>query len=219
MTRTEHDPEHPEAIQIEPIWPVLIATLVICSLYALLPMPLSLGPGWLLGLIVVILQIPYITLRVKGIYRTAQVLGMIILGIITCFIAFSLGVLVYSVPKHSVAPAEMLAAAGQLWISNVLVFSLWYWRLDAGGPHARAKKGHHQQVDCFLFPQMLLKDHAAGWSPRFMDYLFLAFNTSTAFSPSDTAVLSRWAKPLVMLQSLISLSLVALVAARAVGII
>jgi uncharacterized membrane protein len=217
MTKAPHDPEHPEAIQIEPFWPALIATLLICAFYALLPEPLSLGPDWLLGAIIGIILIPYITLRVKYLFRQAQVLGLLLLGIITFFIAYSLGILVHSVPKHSEAATTMLYSATLLWVSNVLVFALWYWRLDAGGPHARAKQRHHQ-ADCFLFPQMMMKDQA-GWSPRFVDYLFLAFNTSTAFSPTDTGVLSRWAKLLVMLQSLISLSLVALIAARAVNII
>jgi hypothetical protein len=217
MTKTESDPENPGAIQIEPLWPPLIATLLICVLYVLLPEPLSLGPGWLLGLLIVILLIPYIALRIKCHFRQAQFLGLVMLGIITLFIAFSLGVLIISVPKHSEAALTMLVCAGILWMSNVLVFSLWYWRLDAGGPHARATREHHQP-DCFLFPQMMMKNQA-NWSPRFVDYLFLAFNTSTAFSPTDTGILSRWAKLLVMLQSLISLGLVALVASRAVNII
>jgi len=78
--------------------------------------------------------------------------------------------------------------------------------------------GHYQ--GSFLFPQMLLQDERErSWSPNFLDYLFLAFNTSTAFSPTDTAVLSRGAKMGMMLQSLISLSVVILLAARAVGML
>ncbi|HMD54379.1 MAG TPA: hypothetical protein VKJ65_07525 [Phycisphaerae bacterium] len=218
MTRTSIDPEHPEVIPMETLWPALIATLVICALYGLLPKSLPLGPDWLLETIVVVILIPYVILRLKHKYHVAQILGLIILGIITGFIAYTLGILVYSVPQHSISAIVMLQAAALLWVCNVLVFSLWYWRLDAGGPHARAKHGGHIP-DCFLFPQMMMHNHGVGWSPRFVDYLFLAFNTSTAFSPTDTAILSRWAKLLVMLQSLISLSLVALIAARAVNII
>ncbi len=104
-----------------------------------------------------------------------------------------------------------------LWITNVLVFALWYWKLDAGGPLGRERaKGRVESS--FLFPQMLA-DENSSWSPNFMDYLFLAFNTSTAFSPTDTAVLSRWAKAGMMAQSLISLSIIALLAARAVNIL
>jgi uncharacterized membrane protein len=117
----------------------------------------------------------------------------------------------------------MLASAAALWVSNVLVFALWYWRLDGGGPHGRdARPGH--TAGAFLFPQMTTEGMDAAlaegqrWSPRFIDYLFIAFNTSTAFSPTDVPVLSRWAKALTMTQSLISLTIVVVLAARAVNI-
>jgi len=117
-----------------------------------------------------------------------------------------------------------LKSAAALWLSNILVFASWYWRLDAGGPHKRAQRADHSR-GAFLFPQMTMESerrHAAGfpeWSPNFIDYLFLAFNTSTAFSPTDVPVLSRWAKVLMMLQSIISLLVIALLAARAVNIL
>src|SRR5205814_5471174 len=102
---------------------------------------------------------------------------------------------------------------------NILVFALWYWRLDAGGPHGReAREGH--AAGAFLFPQMTMSPQARTvarnltWSPDFVDYLFLAFNTSTAFSPTDTPVLARWGKVAMMIQSLISLTVLAILAAR-----
>ena len=106
----------------------------------------------------------------------------------------------------------------------ILVFALWYWRLDAGGPHGRDLRFGHPD-EAFLFPQMTMHPEAklkAGeeaWSPNFVDYLFLAFNTSTALSPTDVPVLTRWAKVLMMLQSLISLTVLVLLAARAVNIL
>ena len=104
-------------------------------------------------------------------------------------------------------------------MTNVLVFALWYWKLDAGGPLNRESR-RGRLDSSFLFPQMLSQEGGdSSWSPRFMDYLFLAFNTSTAFSPTDTAVLSRWAKAGMMTQSLISLTIVALLAARAVNVL
>src|SRR2546423_4770001 len=124
----------------------------------------------------------------------------------------------------------MLRSAALLWATNVLVFALWYWRLDGGGPNDRDGRPAHTR-GAFLFPQMTadgaaaagveLGDRAGGvrWSPRFVDYLFLAFNTSTAFSPTDVPVLSRWAKVLVMLQSLISLTTLAILVGRAVNIL
>ncbi len=101
----------------------------------------------------------------------------------------------------------------------MLVFALWYWKLDAGGPLGREQPGGMKN-SAFLFPQMTRPElMETGWSPNFVDYLFLSFNTSTAFSPTDTAVLSRGAKLAMMLQSLISLTVVALLAARAVNIL
>ncbi len=133
----------------------------------------------------------------------------------------SLVLLVRALPSHKQESVQLLRSAGSLWISNVLVFASWYWRLDAGGPHQREKVAFHRK-GAFLFPQMALHEASPArpdsWHPRFIDYLFLSFNTSTALSPTDTQVLSRWAKALMMLQSFISLAIVVLLAARAVNI-
>ena len=136
----------------------------------------------------------------------------------------SIILLVGALPTHKESPTELLLSAASLWFTNILVFALWYWRLDAGGPHGRDRRFGHPQ-GAFLFPQMTMTPetkHAAdqtAWSPNFVDYLFLSFNTSTAFSPTDVPVLERWAKVLVMLQSLISLTIIVLLAARAVNIL
>jgi uncharacterized membrane protein len=132
--------------------------------------------------------------------------------------------LIRALPSHQIPPQELLKSAAALWLSNILVFASWYWRLDAGGPHLRAQRTDHTK-GAFLFPQMTMapeRRHAAGlqeWTPNFIDYLFLAFNTSTALSPTDVPILSRWAKVLMMLQSIISLLVIALLAARAVNIL
>jgi hypothetical protein len=145
-------------------------------------------------------------------------------SIVTVDMVWSLGLLVAALPLHKESPADLLRSASALWITNILVFASWYWRLDAGGPRARELRGVHTD-GAFLFPQMTL--HGQGkrdlreqpWSPGFVDYLFLAFNTSTAFSPTDSPVLSSWAKILMMIQALISFATVALLAARAVNIL
>jgi hypothetical protein len=135
-----------------------------------------------------------------------------------------LALLIRALPSHLETPQELLKSATALWLSNILVFASWYWRLDAGGSHKRAQQADHSR-SAFLFPQMTMapeRRHAAGlqkWSPNFIDYLFLAYNTSTAFSPIDVPVLSRWAKVLMMQQSIISLMVIALLAARAVNIL
>ena len=116
-------------------------------------------------------------------------------------------------------PKALLRSALALWITNILVFALWYWKLDAGGPLGR-DHSRCRIASAFLFPQLSSNlEHYDGWSPQFLDYLFVAFNTSTAFSPTDVPVLSRWAKVLMMVQASISLATIAILAARAVNIL
>jgi len=153
-----------------------------------------------------------------------QVLGYLLTAIVTLDMAWSLFRLIQELPSHKEPPQTLLLSAAALWVTNILVFASWYWRLDAGGPRAREIRGVHTD-GAFLFPQMTLDQaskKAMGedtWNPGFVDYLFLAFNTSTAFSPTDSPVLSRWAKVLMMVQALISFATVALLAARAVNIL
>jgi uncharacterized membrane protein len=172
----------------------------------------------------VLLAAPLLVLHRAGHHRLDRMLGFALTTILTLAMMASVGFLIGLLPAHTESPAELLRSAALLWLTNVLVFALWYWRLDAGGPHARDERDAHTN-GAFLFPQMTMLrrvEQATGqqrWSPHFVDYLFLAFNTSTAFSPTDTPVLTRWAKVLMMVQSLISLSVLAVVAARAVNAI
>jgi len=204
----------------EPRWPAFVAMLAAGCLYLALPESLAAGPRWLLLAIVVALVIPMeVTFR-SGRDAITRVLAFIASGAITAAMIASLAILIAELPSHRESPKKLLISSVALWITNVLVFALWYWKLDAGGPIERDKAHGRRLRSSFLFPQMLnLDDGNPPWSPNFMDYLFLAFNTSTAFSPTDTAVLSRWAKFGTMLQSLISLTIVALLAARAVNIL
>jgi uncharacterized membrane protein len=148
-----------------------------------------------------------------------EVLAHTVLGILTASMIWSLTLLITRLPKHTDTPQSLLQAALSIWVANVLIFASWYWRLDAGGPNARDRRNDHDE-GAFLFPQMTLPDETVGnWTPGFIDYLFLAFNTSTAFSPTDVPVLSRWAKLMMMVQASISFTTVALIAARAVNIL
>lgn len=210
----------------EPRWPAVIALLAVGCLWLALPERLSVGPGWLLLAIVFALLLPIVFSHRSGHYKLNRVLTLIANAVITLAMISSLIFLVEGLPTHREAPGALLRAAGSLWVTNVLVFALWYWRLDAGGPHERDRRVGRLNSS-FLFPQMLKPDNSdrdigqksSGWTPHFVDYLFLAFNTSTAFSPTDTAVLSRWAKLGMMTQALISLAIVVLLAARGVGIL
>ncbi len=201
-----------------------MALLGIGVLQAVLPEPLSLGPWWLVFAVVAILLIPAVVTHRVGRHAMNQMIGYVILVVVTGAMIFSLVVMVARMEAHLDKPNVLLRAAALIWGSNILVFASWYWRLDAGGPHRRALKEAHT-YGAFLFPQMTLDPKARraacgeNWSPGFVDYLFLAFNTSTAFSPTDVPVLSRWAKCMMMVQSLISLMTLALLAARAVNIL
>lgn len=207
---------------MEPRWPAAVALIAVGGLWLALPEELSVGPGWLLLAVVAALLLPIIFTHYRGYHTLNRTLSLIANAVITTALVSSLIFLVQGLPTHRETPAALLRAAGCLWTTNVLVFALWYWRLDAGGPHGRERQ-QGTLDSSFLFPQMLKSDIGPGddgdWSPYFVDYLFLAFNTSTAFSPTDTAVLARWAKLAMMVQSLISLAIVVLLLARGVGIL
>jgi hypothetical protein len=219
MNGTLSNPRH-----TEPRWPAAMAVIAVGGLRLVLPESLSAGPNWLILAVIVVLMVPTIWARLRGSHDLNQALGYVLNGILTADMAWSLWLLVAALPAHKQAPAALLRSAAALWVTNILVFASWYWRLDGGGPAARDATGVHTD-GAFLFPQMTLPQNIKKqmgeecWSPNFVDYLFLAFNTSTAFSPTDSPVLSRWAKVLMMVQALISFATVALLAARAVNIL
>jgi len=225
VTQTVKAVIHPPVVRDpEPRWPAIVALFAVGGLRLALPESLSAGPKWLLLIVVAVLLVPTVIARRMNNIWLNQVLGYIVTGVVTLDMTWSLCQLVAALPSHRESPSELLISAAALWLTNILVFASWYWRLDAGGPHARELAGVHTD-GAFLFPQMTLAPDARRtmgeqcWSPGFVDYLFLAFNTSTAFSPTDCPVLSRWAKVLMMIQSLISFATVVLLAARAVNIL
>ena len=209
---------------LEPRWPALLAGLSVGVMFYLMPDPLTVGPRWLPLALIAALLIPAKFFHHTGRHDLNDFFGYAGLAVTTLALASSLGLIILRLPRHVDPPGEMLKAAAEIWVSNVLVFASWYWRLDSGGPNERDRR-HTHQAGAFLFPQMTLSDElrkALGqhpWNPGFVDYLFLAFNTSTAFSPTDCPVLTRWAKVMMMIQSSISLASLALVAARAVNIL
>jgi len=222
--RPSREPAAAARDEPEPRWPAIVATVAAGGLYFALPAGLTIGPRWAFPLLVGVLLASTVGLHRVGHHRLDRALGFALIAILTSQMILSLVLLVGALPSHVESPNALLVSAASLWTTNVLVFALWYWRLDAGGPHGRDQRENHA-AGAFLFPPMMLSPKARRaarvdrWSPNFVDYLFLAFNTSTAFSPTDTAVLSRWAKILTMLQALISLAVLALLAARAVNIL
>lgn len=208
----------------EPRWPAGIAVIAVGGLYLALPSYLTIGPRWLFPAVVVALLVPTVITHRAGKHHLNRILGFTVAGLVTLAMIASVVLLIAALPAHRESPTALLVSAASIWMTNILVFALWYWRLDAGGPHGRDSRAGHPD-GAFLFPQMTMPADAkvkAGqhtWSPNFLDYLFLAFNTSTAFSPTDVPVLARWGKVLMMLQALISLTVLALLAARAVNIL
>jgi len=152
--------------------------------------------------------------------RFTLVLGIIIVGVVSVANARSLLLVLEALfTGRSHNGRTLLLDALNIWATNVIVFSLWYWELDRGGPVIDRRS--NQEPSEFIFPRMTLAAETAGGQvdPGFIDYLFLSFTTSTAFSPTDTLPLTARMKLLMMLEATISLLTLALVAARAVNIL
>jgi uncharacterized membrane protein len=197
-------------------WPSAVAFVVLGVLYALVSARLTLGPPWWLLLLTILVVPGARLLRGRGLLRAQRLLAVGTLAAITIAITVSVVYLLQALLRHTADAPELLSGGGLLWVANVLTFSLWYWEVDGGGPTHRHMT-HCGSTD-FAFPQRVLGDgFEAGWAPDFVDYLFLAFNTSTAFSPTDTMVLARRAKALMMYQSILSLVTVVVLVARAIN--
>jgi uncharacterized membrane protein len=219
----------------EPRWPASLAVLAALTLYITLDVHFQLpfGPRalrpierWLTPALEMALLVP-LSVRVPRRHHNepkwARLAAVALIAVVNLSNVISLGLLVDSLlhgskelPPH---PGSLLFfSAINIWLTNVIVFALWYWELDRGGPDQRSSP-QHREPD-FLFPQMSTPGCAPqGWRPHFVDYLYVSFTNATAFSPTDTMPLTRWAKLLMLAQSLASLLTVAMVAARAVNIL
>ncbi|HMH04342.1 MAG TPA: hypothetical protein VK556_09115 [Candidatus Udaeobacter sp.] len=215
-------PEHIDTP--EPRGQAVLAFLAICAIYLALPRSLVIGPTWLLPTLIVVLLVPTVVSHRVGKQSLNRTLGFVINGITTLALIGSVILLVRALPAHRGSPVQMLRSGGLLWLTNVIVFALWYWRLDGGGPTLRQKEKKFGSKS-FLFPQMQIPHDERGqfecarWRPRFIDYLFVALTQSSTFGPTDAPVLARWAKILAMIQILISLTIVVLLISRAVGVL
>ncbi|HYY13536.1 MAG TPA: hypothetical protein VE758_03790 [Chthoniobacterales bacterium] len=216
--------EHAHVDKPEPRWQALLAVLAIGAIYLALPRHLILGPIWLLPTVIVVLLVPTVVSHRRGKRSLNRALGILINGITTLALIGSVVLLVRALPSHREAPLELLRSGGLLWLTNVIVFALWYWRLDGGGPTRRHEEKKFGSTS-FLFPQMQLERTERGrfeceqWRPRFVDYFFVAFTQSSTFGPTDAPLLARWSKVLAIIQIFISLSIVILLISRAVGVL
>ena len=193
-------------------------------IHQLLPASFRLPPHWLypafllLFLVLLITGDPGLIDRQRPWLRVTT--GLMI-ALITGVNAVAAGRLVIDILTKVTfgTPAQLLATGAIIWLTNVIAFGLWYWDVDGGGAAARLAAGNARDV-AYVFPEMTLPELVpAGWSPAFVDYLALSFNTATAFGPTDVAAIKRWAKMLMIVESVISLALVTLVVARAVNVL
>ena len=207
----------------EPRWPELLAVLAAIALQLVLPDTLvrdlgnrALIPSLEGGLLLVLLIAN--PGRISAEESRLRILGLALIALITVANVVSLVELIHALLYGSRAGGRPLVYASvPIRLTNVIVFGLWFWELDRGGP-ARRQQPTHRQPD-FLFPQMSTPGSSPGWAPEFLDYLYTSFTNATAFSPTDTMPLTAWAKLLMMLQSLASLVTVAVVVSRAVNIL
>jgi len=206
----------------EPRGQTIAAVLAVGGIYLALPRNVVVGPIWLLPTLIVVLLVPTVVSHRVGKQSLNRLLGFIINGITTLALIGSVILLVRALPSHRGKPLQLLRSGGLLWLTNVIVFALWYWRLDGGGPTLRHKQNKFGSTS-FLFPQMQVPHderaqfECARWRPHFIDYLFVAFTQSSTFGPTDAPLLARWAKVLAMIQIFISLGIVVLLISGAVG--
>lgn len=201
-----------------PRWPAVVVLIAIGLLMALVSSRLTVGPPWLPLLVVLVLGVLIVIAIVLDRHDWRRRLGLIGLGTVTVAIAGSAVILVQQLIDGSAPePTTLLSGAAAIWVANLLTFALWYWEIDGGGPSKRRRDGHISTD--LLFPQLQVGDGTSshGWWPGFVDYLFVAFTASSAFSPTDTLVLSRKVKGLMMVQTLITMVTIVVIAARAIN--
>jgi hypothetical protein len=203
--------------------PAAVAVLLAVALQLVLPQQLALRPRALLpGLELLLLVVLVVAnpVRLERDHGALRVASLVLTGLVTLANATSAGLLVHALldGRASTDPTSLLGSGAAVYLTNILAFGLWYWEFDRGGPFARASASRVRPD--FLFPQMTVPELAGDdWEPQFVDYLYVSFTNATAFSPTDTLPFSRWAKLLMLAQSAIAISTLALVIARAVNVL
>ena len=207
----------------EPFWPAQLTAAAALVLYLTLPHALIMGPKWLVpGVEGVLLLGLVITTPTRHHNQSARLRALIVglVGLVSLTTLISLILLARFLLDGSHAGGHALLFAGAvLWLTNVLIFAIWYWELDRGGPAQRLAPNDATMAPDFLFPQLAQPRLAPGWRPGFVDYLYTSYTNATAFSPTDTMPLSAMAKLLMATQSLIALITILLVVARAVNVL
>lgn len=216
--------EPAQVTHIEPRWPVAVATVAVLALLTLLPGRVRLLPVWVPFLVVIVLIIPMAALALTSARAPWPRIERIVTLLFIVFVGFGIVDILHNLlsamvrRSTEVTGLQLLTSSIAVWAENVLTFSLAYWRIDRGGPEARAN--HAGTKPDWFFPQDgVPEDAPLDWRPTFVDYLFLAFCTATAFSPTDAQPMTSRAKLLMMLESIISLVTIVAVASRAINIL
>jgi hypothetical protein len=206
----------------EPFWPAQLAAAVALALYLTLPNELIMGPRWLVpgveGVLLVGLVVTTPTRHYSQSPRRRAIV-IALLGLVSAATLASLVLLAHYLLAGSHAAGEpLIVAGGVLWLTTIIVFGIWFWELDRGGPGRRCHPDAGRPD--FLFPRM--REHSAGeraWTPAFSDYLYTSFTNAATFGPADAMPLTRLAKGLMALESLIALTTLLLVVSRAVNVL
>lgn len=218
----------------EPRWHTAIAVVLALALYMRLPPKLTFGPIWAAPVMVLALLVPLLLLGPHR-ERLSMVIRYGSIGLIATLNFFNIASVVLLIhdliaggtpSHHTLTAADLLRSGALIWLTNVIVFALWFWEFDADGPDARASAGSAREFAGadFLWPQMSLDPARLAcvdrlWKPRLIDYVYLSFTNALAVSPTDVMPLSRWAKLLMLVESLISFATVGLILARSVNIL
>jgi hypothetical protein len=216
--------EPAQPMRIESRWPVALAIIFVLALLELLPSRVRILPRWFPYLLVLALIVPMAAVRISAAkarwLRIERIVVYLFVAIAGLLNLTALRFLLSEMLNRSkeITGLQLLSSSIALWTTNVLIFSLAYWRMDRGGPESRAN--HMSTKFDWLFPQEGAPEHVPpDWHPTFIDYLFLAFSTATAFSTTDVLPLTSRAKMLMMFESTVSLVTIVTVAARAINIL
>lgn len=220
-TSGESEPEAgvmPQQVRATPHWQALLGLIIIGLLYGLLPVKVSLGPrGFLLG-IEALFILPFViaVLARRSIrFITLRSGSLSLLGIVTLTLVVGIGRMLVTL-KKDLNGIDLLVSGVLLYGCNILLFALWYWEIDGGGPERRRLPD--PPLPDFQFPQQMSEQYE-NWVPRFYDYLYVGFTGATAFSPTDTMPMTHRAKLLMALEAIMSLILLSFVIARSINII
>lgn len=206
---------------LEPRWPASVALLTCVALYVVLPSRLVVGPRWLLPILVALPLLPLSARRHRHPDESAWIrrVVLVLIAIVTVANITSAGLLVHRLLSSNVSQGtQLIYSAVSIWLTNVIIFGVWFWEIDRGGPHLRS--GDDELWPDIQFPQMSEPDLVKGeWRPHFFDYLYTSFANGTSFAPADAMPLTLRLKVLFASEAAVSLVAIVVVGARAINIL